>query len=64
MSGQMVGNVLAQRNVDISHSANFQGEIHASGIAVENGADFNGTVELSRGSHKKAAAKMSKSEPQ
>ena len=60
----MVGNVKAQGNVDISHSANFQGEIHASGIAVENGADFNGTVELSRGSHKKAAAKMSKSEPQ
>ena len=64
ISGQMLGNIEAQGNVDISHSANFQGEIHARAIAVENGADFNGTVELNRGSHKKTAANMSKSEPQ
>ena len=65
----VVGNIEAQGKVEITHSANFIGEIHARGIAVENGADFNGTVELNRGSHKKTAtdktaAKMSKSQPQ
>ncbi len=69
ISGQMVGNIEAKGKVEITHSANFMGEIHARGIAVENGADFNGTVELNRGSHKKTttdktAIKMSKSHPQ
>ena len=68
ISGQMVGNIEAKGKVEITRSANFMGDIHACGIAVENGADFNGTVALNRGSHTKTAtdkttAKMNKPQP-
>jgi cytoskeletal protein CcmA (bactofilin family) len=69
ISGQMAGNIEAKGKVEITRSANFMGEIHACGIAVENGADFNGTVELNRGSRKKTvtdktATKMRTSQSQ
>ena len=46
ISGQMKGNIKTQGKIEITKEADFQGDILAKSIAVENGAFFKGSVEL------------------
>jgi cytoskeletal protein CcmA (bactofilin family) len=48
ISGQMIGNINTQGKVEITKEADFQGDIRAKSISVENGAFFRGLVELIR----------------
>ena len=48
ISGQMLGNVKTPGKIEITQEADFQGDIQAKSIAVENGAFFKGSVELIR----------------
>ena len=53
ISGQMIGNVKTQGKIEITKEADFQGDIQAKSISVENGAFFKGSVELIRESAQK-----------
>jgi len=46
ISGQMKGNIKTPGKIEITEKADFQGDILAKSIAVENGAFFKGSVEL------------------
>jgi cytoskeletal protein CcmA (bactofilin family) len=46
ISGQMKGNIKTPGKIEITKEADFQGDILAKSIAVENGAFFKGAVEL------------------
>ena len=46
ISGQMKGNIKTPGKIEITREADFQGDILAKSIAVENGAFFKGSVEL------------------
>jgi cytoskeletal protein CcmA (bactofilin family) len=46
ISGQMKGNIKTTGKIEITKEADFQGDILAKSIAVENGAFFKGSVEL------------------
>ena len=46
ISGKMKGNIKTPGKIEITEQANFQGDILAKSIAVENGAFFKGSVEL------------------
>ena len=46
ISGQMIGNVKTPGKIEITAEADFQGDIQAKTISVENGAFFKGSVEL------------------
>jgi len=46
ISGRMVGNVKTPGKIEITKEADFQGDIRAKTISVENGAFFKGSVEL------------------
>lgn len=46
ISGQMKGNIKTPGKIEITKEADFQGDIRAKSIAVENGAFFKGSVEL------------------
>ena len=46
ISGKMKGNIKTPGKIKITEEAVFQGDILAKSIAVENGAFFNGSVEL------------------
>jgi cytoskeletal protein CcmA (bactofilin family) len=46
ISGQMKGNIKTTGKIEITREADFQGDILAKSIAVENGAFFKGSVEL------------------
>ena len=46
ISGQMKGNIKTPGKIEITREADFQGDILAKSIAVENGAYFKGSVEL------------------
>ena len=46
ISGKMKGNIKTPGQIKITEQADFQGEILAKSITVENGAFFNGSVEL------------------
>ena len=46
ISGQMKGNIKTPGKIEITKEADFQGDILAKSIAVENGAFFKGSVEL------------------
>jgi cytoskeletal protein CcmA (bactofilin family) len=48
VSGQMLGNIMTPGKIEITKDADFQGDIRAKSIAVENGAFFKGSVELIR----------------
>jgi cytoskeletal protein CcmA (bactofilin family) len=48
ISGQMIGNINTQGKIEITKEADFQGDIRAKTISVENGAFFKGSVELIR----------------
>jgi len=46
ISGRMKGNIKTPGKIEITEQADFQGDIVAKSIAVENGAFFKGSVEL------------------
>jgi cytoskeletal protein CcmA (bactofilin family) len=46
ISGRMKGNIKTSGKIEITREADFQGDILAKSIAVENGAFFKGSVEL------------------
>jgi cytoskeletal protein CcmA (bactofilin family) len=48
ISGRMIGNVKTPGKIEITKDADFQGDIRAKTISVENGAFFKGAVELIR----------------
>lgn len=48
ISGRMVGNVIARGKVQITKSADFNGQIKAKRIAVEDGAYIKASIELER----------------
>ena len=48
ISGQMIGNIKTPGKIEITKEADFQGDIRAKTISVENGAFFKGSVELIR----------------
>jgi cytoskeletal protein CcmA (bactofilin family) len=48
ISGRMVGNVMARGKVQITKSADFNGQIKAKRIAVEDGAYIKASIELER----------------
>jgi cytoskeletal protein CcmA (bactofilin family) len=53
--GRMTGNIKALGKVQITREAEFNGEIKARGIAVEDGAYIKAVIELERESQKKTA---------
>ena len=57
ISGQLTGNITAQGKVEITKDADFDGEIKAKGISVEDGAYLKAVIELEP---KKKAAPITK----
>ena len=53
ISGRLVGNINAAEKVKITKDADFNGEITAKSISVEDGAYLKAVIELKRESHKK-----------
>ena len=54
ISGRVIGNVNALAKVSITKEANFNGDIHAKNISVEEGALLKASIELEREPKKKA----------
>jgi cytoskeletal protein CcmA (bactofilin family) len=54
ISGHLTGNIIALEKVSITKDADFNGEIKARSISVEDGAYLKAAIELERGSHIKA----------
>jgi cytoskeletal protein CcmA (bactofilin family) len=54
ISGRLTGNIIAVDKVSITKEADFNGEIKAKSISVEDGAYLKAAIELERGSHIKA----------
>jgi len=48
ISGKMKGNVIAREKVEITESGDFEGEIKAKRISVEDGAYMKATIELEK----------------
>lgn len=68
ISGRLTGNIQALGKVEITKEANFNGEIRAKTISVEDGAYLKAVIELEREPEKKTAlssghAKQAASEP-
>jgi len=55
VSGEMKGNIKTQGKVQITKEADFIGEIKANTISVEDGAYFEGVIELQREPHRKSS---------
>jgi cytoskeletal protein CcmA (bactofilin family) len=55
IGGKLVGNVNASGRVEITKAADFNGEIKAKSISVEDGAYLKAVIELERESMKKGA---------
>ena len=53
VSGQLKGNIQAQDKVEITREANFNGEIKAKRISVEDGAYLKAVIEVERESRQK-----------
>lgn len=53
IKGRVTGKVNASADVSITKEAEFEGEIYAKGISVENGAYLKGMIELEKESQKK-----------
>jgi cytoskeletal protein CcmA (bactofilin family) len=53
ISGRLVGNINAAEKVKITKEADFNGEITAKSISVEDGAYLKAVIELKREPHKK-----------
>ena len=56
ISGQMIGNINTQGKVEITKEADFEGDIRARSISVEDGAYFKGSIELDKEPHRKSAS--------
>lgn len=54
ISGRLIGNINAQGKVEITKEADFNGEIKAKRISVEDGAYLKAVIELEREPQKKA----------
>jgi cytoskeletal protein CcmA (bactofilin family) len=54
VSGRLTGNITALDKVSITKDADFNGEIKAKSISVEDGAYLKAAIELERGTHIKA----------
>ncbi len=52
--GHLRGEINAKGTVEITKEANFSGTVRSKGISVEDGAYFDASVELGRGSKKSA----------
>ena len=57
ISGEMSGEIETQGRVEITKEADFNGEIKAKTISVEDGAYFKGVIELLREPNRKATEK-------
>jgi cytoskeletal protein CcmA (bactofilin family) len=55
ISGRLTGNIAARGKVEITKEADFNGEIRAKSISVEDGAYLKAVIELEREPEKKAA---------
>ena len=55
ISGRLMGNIQARGKVVITRDADFNGEIKAKNISVEDGAYLKAVIELEREPEKKAA---------
>ena len=55
ISGRLMGNIKARGKVEITKEADFNGEIKAKNISVEDGAYLKAVIELEREPEKKAA---------
>ncbi len=55
ISGRLIGNIKARGKVDITKEADFNGEIKAKRVSVEDGAYLKASIELERESEKKIA---------
>ncbi len=55
ISGRVTGNIKAQDKVEITKEADFNGEIKAKRISVEDGAYLKAVIEVEREPQKKAA---------
>lgn len=56
ISGRLMGNIKARGKVEITKEANFNGEIRAKNISVEDGAYLKAVIELEREPQKKTAS--------
>jgi len=54
ISGRVTGNIIAQDKVEITKEANFNGDIKAKRISVEDGAYLKAVIEVEREPQKKA----------
>jgi len=64
ISGRMTGNIQALGKVEITRDAEFNGEVKASRISVEDGAYIKAVIELERREEKKKAPSAGKPELQ
>ena len=60
ISGRMTGNIQALGKVEITRAAEFNGEVRASRISVEDGAYIKAVIELERREEKKKAPSTGK----
>jgi len=56
VSGRMNGKIAALESVNIACSADFCGEVKAGQISIDDGAFFNGKIELDREPNRKVAS--------
>jgi cytoskeletal protein CcmA (bactofilin family) len=62
ISGRLVGNINAAEKVKITKDADFNGEITAKSISVEDGAFLKAVIELRREPHKKPVSVVKQEE--
>ena len=62
VSGHLTGNIMALEKVAITKDADFNGEIKAKSISVEDGAYLKAAIELERGSHMQAVPSSKQTE--
>jgi cytoskeletal protein CcmA (bactofilin family) len=54
VSGEFKGNIKSHEKVEVTHEADFYGEIKAKSISVEDGAYIKGVIELDREPNRKS----------
>jgi cytoskeletal protein CcmA (bactofilin family) len=61
VQGSVIGNIEAREKVDIRRSGNVVGDLVAATVAIEDGAYFKGSIDISRGEGAGAAGGASSS---
>jgi cytoskeletal protein CcmA (bactofilin family) len=61
IQGSMIGNIQAREKVDIQRTGNVVGDIAAATVAIEDGAYFKGSIDISRDAGAGAAGGASSS---